>query len=249
MATGRFRLMLARAAFVAAVVVGLLALAADAYRRFPGLLARHAAETLDSAPDEEIDSILRETVALGDEGLTVLVDALDSDREVLAARAKAVLWEDIERWENLPPQDGARRAGVLASLLADRAERFRPPARQHAGALAGELLRRSSSGVLAQAAGMVAACETVVRQAIVDGETRETPPVALPVPESPKPKKDAKETAEVAFPTFRPLPAGGLPLDTAPLPAEAPRTSQLPRPIEEGEQPTALANQKAALPK
>ena len=81
-----------------------------AWQRSPHVLARHWQAQLGTAPDEEVDSLLRQLAQLGEPGIQVLVKSLGSDRHRVAQGARDVIWEEIAGWESLRPDEASARA-------------------------------------------------------------------------------------------------------------------------------------------
>jgi hypothetical protein len=160
---------------LAGVLVGLAAAVRQPLSR---LLARHLGSELQTAPDGQVDSRLRRIAQMGKPGIPVLIEALGSERTMVAQGAREVIWEEIARWESLPPEEALPRVALLADRLADQVAQFNPAACTDAACLAARILQWPLDSRIVAPQRTVAACERVLRLAGVD-RTRGAPTASL----------------------------------------------------------------------
>lgn len=166
--------MLSKKAVLAAVVVA-MALAGSAVGLRRPLLrwaAAHWTQKLQAAPDEQIEPLLRQAAAWGEDGLPVLVEALGSNREAVAWAARRVIFAELDRCKQLPIHERTARLAVLAQALAGRVEQFGPPARGCAAEIAARILLWPLDSETTSSQELIAACETILR-------AKQAPPPAV----------------------------------------------------------------------
>ncbi len=238
-----------KAALVALLVAaGLAGLAAGLRRPLLRLAARHWTQKLQTAPDEQIEPLLHQAAAWGEEGIPVLVDALGSNREGVARASRRVIFAELDRWKQLPVQERTARLAALAQALAGRVEQFGPTARSDAAELAARILLWPLDSETTSAREVIAACDTILqvvhapRHRVARGAGLGAPdqmPAALPSGRGEdlgEPGSEALWPQDVPFPgaaqdaardqpvaEMARLPGGGLPIEWFPTPpGEAP---------------------------
>ena len=148
------------------ITAGLVVLAVAAWSQYPRFLAAHWGNRLPTVPDERAAVLLEGVARLGEPGIPVLVDALGSERESVAAAGKRVLHNEFERWETLRAREYSPKLAILAKALADRVAQFGPTAREDAARLASQILRLwALDDEVVDPAEVIASCEKVLRAA------------------------------------------------------------------------------------
>jgi len=222
------------------------------------LAARHWTQKLQSAPDEQIEPLLRQAAAWGEEGVPVLVEALGSGREPVARAGRRVIFSELERWKQLPVQERTSRLAVLAEALAARVENFGPTARSDAAELAAQILLWPLESETTSARDVIAHCDTILQAVhaprhrmagmVGPGMREATGGQMPPAPASELPGREtsgAMAPRATRFPGAAPdalrdqtvaemarLPGGGLPIDWFPRPP-----SETPGALSEGRGP------------
>ena len=198
-------------------------------------LAMRWSRQLERLPDDEVPSRMEQLAALEEAGIPVLVEALGSDREIVADSARAVLFEQIERWSVLPAERSSRRAAVLARALAAHVDELHPAGQSAAVALAERLLARPASFDAGVGARMVADCEYVLRAATDASSDAPTDALARSNTKSSSENRAGESPRGGGYgdgggelpglprlPSVRDVPGGNLPMEAAlvpPLPA------------------------------
>jgi len=140
-------------------------------------LRRIAAEywrgQLRNIPEDRAERVLVQVAALGDPGLDVVVEALDSRREAVAEASLRVLLERLAAWQESPTAESCRLQVRLGRSLAERAGDFEPEGRRRAARLAARILLRLPLEMQEDRAGLIAECARVLRAA---GPARSVPP-------------------------------------------------------------------------
>jgi hypothetical protein len=214
-----------------AMTAGMLALVFGLRGQYGRLAAEHWRGQLDAVPDEDAGILLRAVAELGEPGIPVLVEALGSERESIARAGKQALSEQLERWQMLSPSAASSRLAILADALAERVERFGPPARHDAANLATRILLWPLDSRAADARRVIASCEKVFQATSVPGGVlledglagRRHQPVgpadADPGRHQPATADDPTELGRSLVSLSR-FPGGGLPIESFPKPAE-----------------------------
>ncbi len=221
---------------VLAAPIALVLLALLLRRPFVRTAAEHWREQMEHAPTGQVESLAGRLTQLGPPGIRALVDALGSDREVVAAASRRVLWAELARWETLPVPTITENLAVLAESLAEHAKDFRPAARRDATELAGEVLRWWPQSGTARGIEVIDHCGHVLELAAIDqvavdsiaasgtmsaAHKSQASSVALTGPGM-GPGRPALETPDMSS-AVSPLPGGELPVDA--LPGSQPQVS------------------------
>ncbi len=193
---------------------GLLALGQWAWNQRTWFLARQWANRLDQATEPQVDSLVQRINELGEPAIPILVEALGSDRDVVARSAKAVIWDEMERWRTLPADQAWACLTTLAHALAGRVDRFGPEARGQAAALATRILQWPANGKVV-GRRVVADCERVLRAVPSDSVAASQAPLA-----SEGTASEPAKAGAVVGPSY-----GGLAVETAPLPESSSKPS------------------------
>lgn len=104
-----------------------------------------------------------------------LVEALGSQRPLVAFAARDLLMETLDRWQLEPANHTSPHAAEVAEMLAARAMAWEPHAQEAAAQLAARLLRWPTDNTEVDEERFISDCETVLRQR---AESRE-PQVAV----------------------------------------------------------------------
>jgi hypothetical protein len=159
-------LTLALAATLVVLTVGLRGLCI----RF---VARYWQGQLQNVVEDQAPDLVARIAELDEVGIPILVEALGSPREGVAAAAKRVLAGQLDSWAALPPAEVAPKLQVLSEALAQHVERFGPMARRDAEDLATWILRWRLDDNLVDRTVLVASCEKVLEAASPRGPGRE----------------------------------------------------------------------------
>lgn len=241
MASGKHRWRPGNLLLLTAVSAGVLAgWMAIVGHPLSNLVARRLGDELQTAPDGQIEWRVRQIARMGEPGIPILVAALGSERNGVADAARETIWDEIGQWERLPAREALPRVVALAQALGRAAEQFDPGARADAACLATRLLQWPLGQPSSASRRMVAACESVLRQAAADGPASvprvapwegraalDHPAVAAIVPSTP---------GKVAALPERPTEAAGLRSPANPL-----RSPEVPLPGREWPGPPAKA--------
>jgi len=261
MASGKHRRRPGKLLLLTAVSAGVVAgWVAIARHPLSNLVARRLGDELQTAPDGQIEWRVRQIARMGESGIPILVAALGSERNGVADAARETIWDEIGQWERLPARDALPRVVALAQALGCAAEQFDPGARADAACLATRLLQWPLGQPSSASRRMVAACESVLRQAAADGPASvprvapwegraalDHPAVAAIVP-SPAVAADGRSTAAPVDARQRPVPGkvAAVPEQAAEAaglrsPANPLRSPEVPLPGHESPEPPAKA--------
>jgi hypothetical protein len=173
------------------------------------LAANHWREKLHNAPDEEVRPLLRQAAALGEPGISVLVESLGSSRECVAIAARDVLDSLLNGWQRHPRPGDSAKLGTLAHELASRVGSFGPTARDDAADLATRILLWPPDAKAVDRGSLVADCQRVLQTAPLAQRPREQTPAVV----SSEPEGTAEETPTASnIEELVLLPGGGLPV-------------------------------------
>jgi hypothetical protein len=241
-----------------AMTAGLLALLVALRGPYARLAAEHWQSQLDTVPDDQAGSLLRQAAELGEPGIPVLVEALGSKRESVAREGKRVLWEQLDRWQMLRARASSPKLAVLADALAERVDRFGPTARRNAADLAARILLWPLDSRTVDQRQVIASCEQVFRASAAGGGGKplegdlailQGPPTGRSnrARHRPLPAEDPMQWGSSLVDLCR-LPGGGLPIEWFPRPA-APQLAEAPLPDDvRAEQPRRLEFPAVARP-
>jgi len=218
---------------VLGITAGLVVLAVAGWSLYPRFLAAHWRNRLPTVPDERAAVLLEGVARLGEPGIPVLVDALGSERESVAAAGKRVMHKELERWETLRAREYSPKLAILAKALADRVARFGPTARDDAANLASQILRLwSLDDDVVEPAEVIASCEKVLRTARAERSLL----AERSRPDGPGDSRPGLRTSgdrgpEAGAPLqgVATLPGGGLPIDSLASPGVTPERSDAPQ--------------------
>ncbi len=169
------------------------------------LAANHWREKLHNAPDEEVRPLLRQAAALGEPGVSVLVESLGSSRECVAIAARDVLDSLLNGWQKHPRHGDSAKLGTLAHELASRVGSFGPTARDDAADLATRILLWPPDAKAVDRGSLVADCQRVLQTAPLAQRPREQTQAV--VSSEPEETPTASNIEELVL-----LPGGGLPV-------------------------------------
>lgn len=215
-----------RALLVAGGIAVLLLWLAYANFQPRKLLAARIAAQLDTTPESDLATPLRQLTEFGRDGLPHLVEALKNERPALAREARSVLSEELDRWQLLPQRESSQRLALLASELARGIESCSPTTRRLASDLATRILLWPVDANVVDQQQLIGDCERVL--IAVRGSE---PPTVVPMQVatnsvSPRNPSDLSPLDEGLS-----LPGGGLPVEMQPAP---------PLPVQERAQPRVL---------
>src|SRR5690606_1705238 len=148
--------------FSLALAGGLAAWIGTSWLRPQRLLAQRIAVQLDAAPAEALPPLMQQLAAFGEDGLPHLAQAMRHARPEVAAEARAVLSEELDRWRLLKPREAARRLARLARELATGIDAAPPEARRMASDLATRILLWPVDPAHVDQQQLIADCEAVL---------------------------------------------------------------------------------------
>lgn len=125
------------------------------------LLERRLRDDLTQAADDAVHEQIRSLQSLGDRGVAALVEAIGSERRVIAREAVRALDEHMDRLGELDSATATEGLSVLAQALANHARRFRPAAREAAQRLADQILDSSADWRSAEGTRLLEWCQAV----------------------------------------------------------------------------------------
>jgi hypothetical protein len=118
---------------------------------------------LETVSDEAVPALLRQLAGMGESGVPVLVAALDSQRQNVAAGADRVLTESLLRWQERPDANNMKLQLALAEALAARVGQSGPSAQSRAAQLALHILQFMPDARSADNGRLIAACLRVLQ--------------------------------------------------------------------------------------
>lgn len=104
-------------------------------------LAERFRETILTAPDHQVETLLREAAGLGEVALPLLAESLGSYRTSVATAAHRVLNEELENWADLPADEAGRRVAGLSAALAEYVPLYGSRGRSWAAEIVERLIR------------------------------------------------------------------------------------------------------------
>ena len=215
------------------ITAGLVVLAVAGWSQYPRFLAAHWGNRLQTVPDERAAVLVEGVARLGEPGIPVLVDALGSERESVAAAGKRAVHKELERWGTLRAREYSPKLAILAKALADRVARFGPTAREDAAELASQILRLwALDDEVVEPAEVIASCEKVLRAAGAERSLlaeRSRPDGLGDSRSGLRTSGDRGPEAGAPLQGVTALPGGGLPIDTLASPGVTPDRSGAPR--------------------
>lgn len=201
------------------------------YLRPQRLLAARVAAQLDGARAAELASHMRQLAAFGLDGLPHLVGALKHENSAIAAEARSVLSEELDRWQLLDSPDAARRLAALARELAQGIEGCSPTTRRLASDLATRILLWPVDAQAIDQQQLIGDCERVL--IAVRGKEEPTLVPTQIASASFSPRSTSSELSPIDDELS--IPGGGLPMEMQRVPSLPPEERAQPRvlPIEE----------------
>jgi hypothetical protein len=181
-------------------------------------------QELPSLADEQVPVRLQQIAALGDRSVPILVEALHSDRQLVADSAQTLLEQSVDQWQLLSLSDSSPR---IAGLMQELARHSGQPGPHASGStkLATRALLWPLDRKVVDGEQVVSDCETTIR--------------AFAVRHAPDNAKSSTANREVVFAevdspaggvaTASPLPGGGLPIELAGAPTLPRQEVPLPR--------------------
>jgi hypothetical protein len=121
---------------------------------------------LAAAPDDEVENTIRKIAESDAAGIEILVEALDSDREVVARAAKQELFARLAHWLTFADGKYAMRLKGLAEALAGGVVVFGPDGQKDAADVAELILLKLPTDGGDARQKTVAACAKVLRIAL-----------------------------------------------------------------------------------
>ena len=225
---------------------GLVGLFFTGQQVYPRLAASYWRNQLTDAPAERVEVILGQLAELDDAGTAVLVEALGSEREVVARAAKHRLLDQLEQWKALPEEKYAQRLMSLAETLATQVTAFGPTAHRDASELAAHILLCTSNGESSSdRSRLIAACDDVFQTTMADPGVSSSPLAQPPEGDRTAARSVALErwdSQKTAATHFDPLPGGGLSIRE--MPAEDQKSDKV-LPGENREVPPAFFQEPA----
>lgn len=125
-------------------------------------LAQHWQGEMDIADEARAVALVARVDGLGEAGLPVLVQSLDSSRECVARAARQTLSARLDEWKWLDAKEASPKLARLAASLAAEVESLGPEARLDAAGLAVRILHRPLDAKVVDRREVVAACEEVL---------------------------------------------------------------------------------------
>ncbi|HEV3416613.1 MAG TPA: HEAT repeat domain-containing protein [Pirellulales bacterium] len=218
----------------AAAVIALAAMLVAAwYLNRPEILAERWQARLDELPDDQIEPQVRRIAELGDAGVHVLTAMLESPRDAIRGAARAILIEEVGRWELLPAEAATDKLIPLSHSLVESSAHFDAPNRRFAADMALRIIQWPLEGADdARRSALVADCETVLalcairRPALSAAGIKRLDPDVHRARAEEADRSSAISTSDPRFdldavdslPTIARLPGGGLPVELASLP-------------------------------
>lgn len=184
-----------------AILAGVLAFPVVLFLRPARFLATQWQDELKTLPDEQLPLRLNQLAGLGEEGLVVVVKALDEPRATLAAAASRILDQQLDRWQTLRLGESSQRVAALARVLAENSLVSGAEARQASAGLATRILLWPVDRTRVDGAQLVADCESVLRIARADRSTQANPTQATPTQSTPTQSTPTRATPTRATPT------------------------------------------------
>ena len=157
-----------------AMVTALLALFAVSRHWQTQTVASHWLKQLEQVDDAQVEALIQQISALDAAGLSTLVQATGSGREVVADSARRELASLLLRWQRLSPQTSDPLKATLATSLADKVESLSPSAQQYAASLAQRLLQWPTNGEIVDSSQFIRSCERVFA---IAGASRSSPTI------------------------------------------------------------------------
>lgn len=175
-------------------------------------LADHWRTKLAALPDDQAAKAIEHLNRLGPAGLPALVEAVGSQRAVVARAAQQALREQVDRLRTLPISQSSAQLARVAALLAEECHRYGPAARRFAAELAAQLLPHPLDRTQVDLAAYLASCEKILAAAQLVPQSSE-PRIARQFDPSLEPTQgldDSNVGDDVLG--FTTLPGGGLPI-------------------------------------
>ena len=130
------------------------------------ILLRSQRELLEELANEQVPGAMRELADHGTAALPEIVNAMGSHRASVAMAAQQVILDEMDRLENLPPQQAAQARLILATSLTQEIKEFGPTTTRLAAYIAERLLRDDISAASpSDRTKLIDACGQVMRYA------------------------------------------------------------------------------------
>jgi hypothetical protein len=133
-------------------------------------LAQRLISEVAAQPEDRAAQLVRELDQDDPEWLEVFVMAFADQRPAVAAAGQTALVDVLERWQRQSLAGNSSHVAALARLLADQAPRLPPERVAVAQGLAHKLLAWPIDGRQADAARLIADCETILALALPELE-------------------------------------------------------------------------------
>ncbi len=177
---------------------------------------------LMTAGDADAARLVERIAEQGEYGIDALAVLVGSPRSSVVEAAREAIRRELESWPRLDAATRERRALRSAQALAGQVDWLNPPARRIASAYAVRILREENSATGDQRQQIVAACEKVLRAAVLERRQmllarRER---IRADDESSEPRRYDPDDDAFVRRHFKSLPGGGLPVGE--VPADAP---------------------------
>ncbi len=127
----------------------------------PRIMAAYWRQQIDAAADEKVEDLIGR-IGEKDGGVSILVEALGSERESVALAAKGELFARLDQWHRLPAGECAWRMTELAERLAGRVGGFNPAGQRDAVDVAVRILDRPIKGRGINTQKYIAASEKIL---------------------------------------------------------------------------------------
>jgi len=127
------------------------------------MLADGIGEELQNASPENVALQLARLEALNENALPALVKALTSERQAVTQGAGKLIQREIDRWQQLPPQQGARHVEHLAELLVSHSSGYHANSNEIVRDLVLRILQWPMDREQVDRTLLIANCEIVLR--------------------------------------------------------------------------------------
>ncbi|MBC8354855.1 MAG: HEAT repeat domain-containing protein [Planctomycetes bacterium] len=180
-------------------------------------------DELSSAPDDEVRERLEQIAAFGDQSFSTLVEALHSERQIVAETAALVMQRKLQQMQLRSTDETSPLVADLASEMARQSESPGPYSARASTQLATRLLLWPVDRELIDSERLVIDCELIVRAA--KQSTRGHVAQAAYAEDAWQDRSLARNGGIESVELSTPLPGGGLPVELADTPPLPPQTT------------------------
>ncbi|MFV1967555.1 MAG: HEAT repeat domain-containing protein [Pirellulaceae bacterium] len=185
------------------------------------ILARSLKSRAERAPDSQVRKRLERMTLLGDAGLEALVEAMASQRSIVADGASSILDAELDRWQMLGARHASPKVAKLAEILAKNAGTRGQNDRGASRDLAIRILLWPIDRQAIDSAKLVSDCEAILRGTVARTSNSESASPRQPAPDDHHDPSTFSHTATDLASSPTPsiaLPGGGLPVRIAEIP-------------------------------